>query len=50
VDKIRENISDINDVDYAEAIAQFNLDRVGIQAAQQAYSKIQGLSLFDYLR
>ncbi|MBT7308971.1 MAG: flagellar hook-associated protein FlgL, partial [Gammaproteobacteria bacterium] len=50
VDKLKSNISDINDVDYAEAIAEFNLDRVGIQAAQQAYSKIQGLSLFDYLR
>ncbi len=49
VDKMKENLSGINDVDYAEAISQFNIDQVGLQAAQQAYTKIQGLSLFQYI-
>lgn len=49
VDKMKETLSGINDVDYAEAIAQFNIDQVGMQAAQQAYTKIQGLSLFQYI-
>ena len=49
MDKMKESLSQVNDVDYAEAIAQFNIDQVGMQAAQQAYTKIQGLSLFQYL-
>ena len=49
MDKMKESLSDVNDVDFAEAIAQFNIDQVGMQAAQQAYTKIQGLSLFQYL-
>lgn len=49
MDKMKESLSGINDVDYTETIAQFNIDKLGMQAAQQAYSKIQGMSLFDYL-
>lgn len=49
IDKMKETLSGINDVDYAEAIAQFNMEQVGMQAAQQAYTKIQGLSLFQYI-
>jgi flagellar hook-associated protein 3 FlgL len=43
-------LSDIQDLDYAEAISRFNIQQVALQAAQQAYVKVQGLSLFDYLR
>ncbi len=50
MDKMKESLSGVNDVDYAETIAQFNIDKVGMQAAQQAYTKIQGMSLFDYIR
>ncbi|MGR8931259.1 MAG: flagellar hook-associated protein FlgL [Gammaproteobacteria bacterium] len=41
--------SEIGDLDYAEAISQFNLQNVSLQAAQQAYTKVQNLSLFNYL-
>lgn len=44
------NRSQIADLDYAEAISRFNLQQVSLQAAQQAYVKVQGLSLFNYLR
>lgn len=37
------------DLDYAEAMTQFNLQSTVLQAAQQSYSKVQGLSLFKYL-
>ncbi len=50
IDKLKDSLSNINDVDFAEAISDFNMEQVGMQAAQQAYTKIQGLSLFDYLR
>jgi flagellar hook-associated protein 3 FlgL len=43
-------VSEIGDLDYAEAISQFNLQQTALQAAQQSFAKIQGLSLFNYLR
>ncbi len=42
-------LSETEDLDYAEAISKFNLQNVALQAAQQAYTKVQGLSLFNYL-
>ena len=42
-------ISDLEDLDYAEAISRMNLQLTGLQAAQQAYSKVQGLSLFNFI-
>lgn len=42
-------ISQIGDLDYAEAASNFNLQQVALQAAQQAFSKVQNLSLFNYI-
>ena len=47
--KMKETKSEVNDLDYAEAIARFNIDKVAMQAAQQAYIKLQGMSLFNYM-
>ena len=47
--EIRSTLSDIQDLDYAEAISRLNLQSTVLQAAQQAYVKVQGLSLFNYL-
>lgn len=57
-DAVRENLdidiasslSDLRDLDYAEAIAKMNQHTVGLQAAQSSYAQIAQLSLFDYLR
>lgn len=43
-------LSDIRDVDYAEAISLLNQQYAGLQAAQAAYTRFAQLSLFDYLR
>lgn len=43
-------VSEIGDLDYAEAISQFNMQQTALQAAQQSFAKIQNLSLFNYLR
>lgn len=43
-------LSDINDIDVAEAAARLNQELLGLQAAQQTYVRVQGLSLFDLLR
>lgn len=42
--------SAIEDLDYAAAISQFQLQMTGLQAAQQTYIQVQGLSLFNFLR
>lgn len=43
-------ISSIEDLDYADAISRLNLQMAGLEAAQQTYLKVQGLSLFNFLR
>lgn len=42
-------LSETQDLDYAEAISRFNLQLTALQAAQQAFVKASGLSLFQYL-
>ena len=47
---LASSLSDLRDLDYAEALAKMNQQLVGLQAAQLSYSKISSLSLFNYLR
>ncbi|MCX8048218.1 MAG: flagellar hook-associated protein FlgL [Methylohalobius sp.] len=47
---MQSTLSQGQDLDYAEAIGRFNLEQVALQAAQQAFAKVQGLSLFNFLR
>ncbi|WP_129775135.1 flagellar hook-associated protein FlgL [Peristeroidobacter soli] len=42
-------LSDLRDLDYAQALTKMNQQLVGLQAAQLSYSKISNLSLFNYL-
>jgi len=46
---IKSTLSDIKDLDYAEAIGRFNIEQTALQAAQQAFSRVQSLSLFNFL-
>ena len=46
---LREILSDVEDLDVAEAISRLNLQLVALQAAQQTFVNTQGLNLFDYL-
>ena len=41
--------SDLIDLDYNQAISEYVMRRVGLQAAQQTFVGIQGLSLFNYM-
>ncbi len=43
-------MSQIQDLDYAEALSRLSLQSTIMDAAQQSYVKIQGLSLFNYLK
>lgn len=42
--------SSLEDLDYAEAISRFNQQLTALQASQQAFIKIQDMSLFNFLR
>jgi flagellar hook-associated protein 3 FlgL len=41
--------SNIEDLDFAKAISEFEQSKLALQASQQAFSKVQGLSLFNYI-
>jgi flagellar hook-associated protein 3 FlgL len=43
-------LSDVRDLDYAEAVTRLAQQSAGLQAAQQSLAKVGQLSLFDYLR
>ena len=45
-----QTLSDLVDLDYVDAISEYSLRQVGLQAAQQAFVDVKGMSLFDYLR
>jgi len=42
-------LSDIQDLDYAEAISRFETQLLSLKASQQSFAKVQGLSLFNYI-
>jgi len=47
--ELNTSLSSLRDVDYSTAITRMNAQMVALQAAQQSYTRIAGLSLFDYL-
>lgn len=48
--QLQTSLSEVQDVDFAEAISRLNLQQVALQAAQQTFVTVQRLSLFDYIR
>jgi flagellar hook-associated protein 3 FlgL len=46
---VQETLSGVQDLDYAEAVSRLQLQLTSLQASQQSFLKIQGLSLFNYL-
>jgi len=45
----KTTLSQTQDLDYADAYSKFQMQTTALQAAQQAFSKVKGLSLFNYL-
>ena len=43
------SLSNIQDLDYADAISRYTQQNAVLQASQMAYAKVQNLSLFNYL-
>jgi len=46
---LEKTLSEIQDLDYAEAISRLTRQTTSLQAAQQSFVKVQGLSLFNFL-
>lgn len=46
---VKETLSTLRDVDFAEALARLNAQMTALQVAQQAYSRVSNRTLFDYL-
>ncbi len=46
----QQALSTLQDLDFAEAVSRLSLESFLLEASQQSYSKISGLSLFDYIR
>ncbi len=47
--RLKQDLSEIQDLDYAEAITRFTLQSTALEASQKAYLQIQNLSLFNLL-
>lgn len=45
----KSTLSDLQDIDYAKTISDFIQQQTNLEAAQKAFSKVSGMSLFDYL-
>jgi flagellar hook-associated protein 3 FlgL len=48
--QIKEILSGVEDLDYSEAVSRLNLKLTGLQASQKAFTRVQDISLFDYIR
>jgi flagellar hook-associated protein 3 FlgL len=46
----QQALSQVQDLDYAGAISRLNQQMLALQAAQQTFTKVQGLNLFNFLR
>jgi flagellar hook-associated protein 3 FlgL len=48
--QLQTTLSGLQDLDYASATTQLSAAQVKLQAAEQVYVQIQGLSLFNYIK
>lgn len=46
----KTNISHLEDLDYATASTEYALRQANLQAAMQSFTKVQGLSLFNFIQ
>jgi len=47
--RLKSTMSDIQDLDYTEAITRMNKDSLALEAAQSSFAKISKLSLFNFI-
>jgi flagellar hook-associated protein 3 FlgL len=47
--RLKSTRSDVEDLDYTEAITKMNKDQLALEAAQSSFAKISKLTLFSYI-
>ena len=47
--RLQTTLSNVEDLDYAEAITQMNKEMLALEAAQSSFAKISQLNIFNYL-
>jgi flagellar hook-associated protein 3 FlgL len=47
---LKTTLSQMRDLDYADALSQYQLQSTALQAAQTIFSQMQSMSLFNKLR
>ena len=47
--RLKSTLSDVQDLDYTEAITRMNKDQLALEAAQSSFAKIAKLTLFNYI-
>ncbi|WP_274644490.1 flagellar hook-associated protein FlgL [Pseudomonas serbica] len=45
-----ESVSDLIDLDYNDALSEYSLRQIGLQASQKAFVDVQSMSLFNFLK
>lgn len=48
--RMKSTLSQMQDVDYTEAITKMNKDMLALQAGQSSFAKISQMNLFDYIK
>ena len=48
--RLRTTLSDVEDLDLAEALARMNKQMLSLEAAMSSFGRISQLSLFDYIQ
>jgi flagellar hook-associated protein 3 FlgL len=47
--RLKSTRSDVEDLDYTEAITKMNKDQLALESAQSSFAKISKLTLFSYI-
>ena len=47
--QIKQILSNVEDLDFAEAVSRLNLELTGLEASQKAFTRVQDISLFNFL-
>lgn len=48
--RLKTTLSDVEDLDYAEAVTKMNKEMLSLEAAMSSFSKISQMNLFNYIR
>ncbi len=48
--RLKSTLSDIEDLDYTEAVTRMKKEMTALEAAMSSFSQISGLSLFNYIK